>query len=97
MLMLLRFVGFVPILFGCIALVVAQHRWSEGMLARVNAKRPSHDQLRLWSGELFHSWTLHEEFRQIDPGEYRRAMLRFGICAAFLIAAMLWLMAGIHV
>jgi hypothetical protein len=97
MLMLLRFVGFVAILLGCAALVVAQHRWSERMLAQVNARRPSHDQLRLWNGSLFRSWTLREEFRRTDPAEYRRAMLRFGICGAFLIAAMWWLMAGIHV
>jgi hypothetical protein len=93
--MLLRFVGIVVILLGFIALVVAAHRWSERMLARVNAKRPADDQLKLLSGALFHSWTLQRAFRQNDPGEYWRATVGFGICALLLIAAMWWLMSGL--
>ena len=70
---------------------LAQLRWIERMLHRVNADLPPHEQFSLFGGPA-HSLRAHAEFRKVDPLGYRKAMLGFLAWGLSLLAATLWLM-----
>src|SRR5688500_652486 len=93
--MFLRIVAFVVLMFGVLAFGMAQHRWSERMLVKANAKRPVTDKLPLWGVSLFHSWRVEDAFRDADPAEFRRARIRFLVWGALLLAATVAVLGGI--
>ena len=89
-----RILGFIGLLWSVIAFGLAQHRWTERMLARVNAERPFEDQLQFWTYGPFQVLELHQQFRRLDPAGYWRAMIRFALTAVVLLVLMLSLMIG---
>lgn len=89
-----RAVGFVVVMFGFVAWGLAQHRWTEHMLARVNQTRPPDKQLRSWGVSSFSLFDLHEEFWRVDPKGYPRAMLGFLLSGLILVGLALWLTGG---
>lgn len=88
-------IGLVLLSFGFMAWGLAQYRWTERMLARVNQTRPSDKQRRFWDISHFQVFELHGEFWRVDPRGYPRAMLGFGITLLILLGLASWLLSGL--
>ena len=91
-----RAIGFVMITFGFMVWGLAQYRWTERMLARVNQTRPPDDQLRFWGISYFDVFDLHQQLWRIDPKGYARAMLGFVLSGLVLLGLAVWLTNGLE-